>query len=271
MQIVQANSLRRDRPFLQVNAGGLPDDLLEAELFGAEAGAFTGAKKLRVERFEEASGGTLFLDEIGNLTPAGQRKLLRVLQTGEFQRLGSNTARRADVRIICATDADLPHAIRSGTFREDLYFRLNVIELAVPALRDRAEDVEPLAEHFLARHGAHGQRLTLTDDARRALVDHDWPGNVRELENRIQRAALVCPAPALTAADLGLESMASGSARAGGNAAPLRDPERLEVERALEQGRGVVSKAAALLGLSRQALYRRMERVGIEMERRPKG
>src|SRR5688572_1532960 len=189
-EIVQANSRRADKPFVRVNAGGLPDQLLEAELFGAEPGAFTGATKLRVGRFESAHGGTLFLDELGNLSPAGQMKLLRVLQTGEFQRLGSSTTRRADVRLVSATNADLKAEIAAGRFREDLYFRLNVIELSVPALCDRIEDIEPLASHFLAAY-AQASRPSFSSEAWRALEQHDWPGNVRELGNRIQRAVLV--------------------------------------------------------------------------------
>ncbi len=264
-QIVQRASRRKDRPFLEVTAGGLPDELLEAELVGAEAGAYTGAKKLRVGRFEEASGGTLFLDEIGNLSPSGQMKLLRVLQSGEVQRLGSNVTRKTDVRIISATNADLRKAIAAGTFREDLYFRLNVIEIAVPALRDRADDIEPLAEHFLARHRASdGASLTLAKDARRAIVDYDWPGNVRELENRIQRGALVCKGATLTAADLGFGAAPPAASD------EASDGERAEIERLLVAAGGVVSKAAAELGVSRQALYRRMERLGITLERRPK-
>src|SRR4051812_36155563 len=204
-QIVQANSRRKDRPFAQVNAGGLPDELLEAELFGAEAGAYTGAKKLRIGRFEEADGGTLFLDEIGNLSTAGQMKLLRVLQTGEFQRLGSNVTRKTDVRLISATNADLPRAIAQGAFREDLYFRLNVIELGVPALRDRPDDIVPLVQFMLCEHAKEsGVSFELADDAHQALLDHDWPGNVRELQNRIQRATLVCKGSTIVRADLGL-------------------------------------------------------------------
>src|SRR6478735_5305225 len=220
-QIVQANSRRKDKPFVKVNAGGLPDDLLEAELFGAEAGAYTGAKKLRIGRFEEADGGTLFLDEIGNLSNMGQMKLLRVLQTGEFQRLGSNTTRKVDVRLISATNADLPRAIAQGAFREDLFFRLNVIELSIPALRDRADDVLPLAQHLLAQYGAQGGQLfELSQDARQALEDHEWPGNVRELENRIQRATLVCQAPRITAADLGLAGATPSAAAEQPTASP---------------------------------------------------
>jgi DNA-binding NtrC family response regulator len=254
---------------------------LEAELFGAEAGAYTGAKKLRIGRFEEADGGTLFLDEIGNLSMMGQMKLLRVLQTGEFQRLGSNTTRKVDVRLISATNADLTRAIAQGTFREDLYFRLNVIELGIPALRDRADDVLPITEHLLTGYRKGGeQAYELTADAQQALVDHEWPGNVRELENRLQRATLVCQAPRITAADLGLAagagtSQTTATAAAAEAPAPSKpsgtDPERAELERILVESGGVVATAAAMLGVSRQALYRRMDRLGVELERRPKG
>jgi len=267
-----------------VNAGGLPDDLLEAELFGAEAGAFTGAKKLRIGRFEEADGGTLFLDEIANLSLMGQMKLLRVLQTGEFQRLGSNTTRKSDVRLISATNADLPRAIAQGAFREDLFFRLNVIELKIVALRDRPDDILPIAEFLLKRHAErNGGYYELDSEARRALVDHDWSGNVRELENRIQRATLVCQGSRVTAADLGLVVAANGSRRSQPSLEPsftqpaaavgpasAQDPERMEIERVLVESGGVIATAAALLGISRQALYRRMDRLGIELERRPK-
>ncbi|RYZ01735.1 MAG: sigma-54-dependent Fis family transcriptional regulator [Myxococcales bacterium] len=275
-QIVQANSRRKDKPFVKVNAGGLPDELLEAELFGAEAGAYTGAKKLRIGRFEEADGGTLFLDEIGNLSTMGQMKLLRVLQTGEFQRLGSNATRKVDVRLISATNADLPKAIAQGSFREDLYFRLNVIELSIPPLCDRPDDILPLAEHLLQSHQTQsGQAYEMTAAARQALVDYEWPGNVRELENRIQRATLVCQAPRITESDLGLGEGAKASSSASLPAqtvvkASATDPERAELERVLVQSGGVVATAAAMLGVSRQALYRRMDRLGVELERRPK-
>jgi DNA-binding NtrC family response regulator len=287
-QIVQANSRRKDKPFVQVNAGGLPDELLEAELFGAEAGAYTGAKKLRIGRFEEADGGTLFLDEIANLSLMGQMKLLRVLQTGEYQRLGSNTTRKSDVRLISATNADLPRAIAQGAFREDLFFRLNVIELKIVALRDRPDDILPIADFLLSRHAErNGGHYELDSEARRALVDHDWSGNVRELENRVQRATLVCQGPRVTTTDLGLISTSSGS-RSPSQPPPeqpapstqstprapqasLHDPERMDIERVLVESGGVIATAAALLGISRQALYRRMDRLGIELERRPKG
>jgi DNA-binding NtrC family response regulator len=285
-EIVQANSRRKAQPFVSVNAGGLPDQLLEAELFGAEAGAYTGANKLRVGRFEAAHQGTLFLDELGNLSLTGQMKLLRVLQTGEFQRLGSSATRHADVRLISATNADLKAEISAGRFREDLYFRLNVIELRVPALAQRPEDVELLAQHFLARHAA-GRPLTLTPEASLALEQHEWPGNVRELDNRIQRAVLVCEGGPIQPGHLGLEERASSPGLVAGNAQgvprtpsspppsgisqganPLAEAERAVVEGALERAQGVVSRAAAELGLSRQALYRRMDRLAIAIERR---
>lgn len=266
-EIIKANSRRRDRPFVSVNAGGLPDALLDAELFGAEQGAFTGATKTRVGRFEEADKGTLFLDEIGNLSAAGQMKLLRVLQTGELQRLGSNQTRRVDVRIVSATNADLPAMIRAGQFREDLYFRLNVIEIVLPPLRDRQDDILVLAESFLANAARDDQGVpALSDDARKALVEHEWPGNVRELENRVKRALLVRQAALITPEDLGLA--AAARAPQPPVAAPESIGERAEVEKALADARGVVSRAAAMLGLSRQALYRKMERLGIELESR---
>ncbi len=274
-EIVQANSRRRDRPFVKVNAGGLPDQLLEAELFGAEAGAFTGAAKARIGRFEAAHGGTLFLDEIGNLSLVGQQKLLRVLQTGEFERLGSSVTRKVDVRIVSATNVDLAKAIATHRFREDLYFRLNVIELRVPPLADRADEIIPLAERFVAGFAADGSpAAVLSPAAREALLAHDWPGNVRELQNRIQRATLVCAGGTIQVDDLGL----GGAAPSGRppEAPPPTDgddeagPEQAAIEEALIRAKGVVSKAAADLGMSRQALYRRMKRQGIVLERRPR-
>jgi DNA-binding NtrC family response regulator len=268
-EIVQANSRRKDKPFLKVNAGALPDELLESELFGAEAGAFTGAVKRRVGRFEAADGGTLFLDEIGNLSPAGQAKLLRVLQSGEFERLGSSETRQVDVRVLAATNADLREALRDGSFRQDLFFRLNVIELAVPGLRDRPEDVLPLAQRFLWQFAVPGQPpRRLTEAARQALRAHDWPGNVRELMNRIQRAGLVAPGQDLTAEDLGLDG--SAAPRAPDAPTDSADGERRRIEQLLIETGGHVSQAAQRLGVSRQALYRRMEKLGISLERRPR-
>ena len=319
-EIVHANSPRRQQSFVKVNAGGLPDDLLEAELFGAEVGAFTGATKRRIGRFEAADGGTLFLDEIGNLTPKGQMKLLRVLQTGEFERLGSTITRKVDVRIVSATNANLRQMIAAGSFREDLLFRLNVIEIRIPPLRERSEDVLPLAEHFLralgqaarlgealseARNAAAAAAAAALESSRpagvppittapahatpptrfspaavRSMLGHDWPGNVRELQNRIQRAILLCHGGVVEPGDLGLDdaSIAADSVRprhhpvSEPNARSIGNNEDTEAERraivaALETHAGVVARAAAELGLSRQALYRRMDRLGISLER----
>ncbi|HNR92809.1 MAG TPA: sigma-54 dependent transcriptional regulator [Dokdonella sp.] len=253
-EIVQANSSRAKGPFVTVNCGALPSELIEAELFGAEPGAYTGApNRAREGRFEVADGGTLFLDEIGNLPLAGQMKLLRVLETGQFERLGSSRTRHADVRVVSATNADLAAAIRDGRFREDLYYRLNVIELRLPPLAERSDDVLPLAEHFLQG------RATLDASARTALATHAWPGNVRELKNAIERASLLCSDGVVTARDLGLSG-----ARAPGTRLPLdAEPDRASIEAAIQRTRGVISQAAAELGLSRQALYRRMEKMGI--------
>jgi DNA-binding NtrC family response regulator len=284
-QVIQANSRRKDHPLVNVNAGGLPDELLEAELFGAEAGAYTGAKTRRQGRFEAAHGGTLFLDELGNLSPKGQMKLLRVLQTGEFERLGSNQTQRVDVRILSATNADLRRAIESGTFREDLYFRLAVIEIHVPGLADRPDDILPIAEAMLPTFPTEDGRVrALSRAAEDALLEHDWPGNVRELQNRIQRASLVAQGPLIEPSDLDLGE-ASGDRRGSspdGRSSPLTeaalrdtpsrsaepDAEAREILEAIDRARGVISRAAAELGLSRQALYRRMERLGIAVERR---
>lgn len=265
-ELIQRNSAVKNGPFVKVNAGALPSELLEAELFGAEAGAFTGAQKVRDGRFEAADGGTLFLDEVGNLSAHGQTALLRVLQTGEFERLGSNKTRKVKVRLISATNIDLPAAIRAGTFREDLFYRLNVIEIRLPALRDRREDVVPLALHFLKLYGA-GRNLKLADDSVVALRSWAWPGNVRELSNRAQRAAIVCRGDVVTTEDLGLNAVSAASADAEPGA-QLDVDEGRRIERALARHGGVVAHAAAELGLSRQALYRRMRRFGLEVERR---
>jgi len=253
-EIIQANSTARSGPFVRVNTGALPADLLESELFGAEAGAYTGAARAREGRFEAANGGTLFLDEIGNLPMTGQAKLLRVLQTGEFERLGSSQTRRVNVRILSATNASLADAIRQGRFREDLYYRLNVIELQVPPLADRRDDILPLAVHFLE------PGYSLQPGAERALVRHDWPGNVRELRNCIRRACLLAPSTRIAAPDLMLPGSGANGAP---EVPPAREPDRDEIEGALTRHEGVIAKAARDLGLSRQSLYRRMEKLGI--------
>ncbi|WP_313917985.1 sigma-54 dependent transcriptional regulator [Tahibacter sp.] len=252
-EIVHANSAVKNGPFIAVNCGALPNDLIEAELFGADAGAYTGANKAREGRFELADGGTLFLDEIGNLPLSGQIKLLRVLETGQFERLGSGRTRTVKVRVLSATNADLPVMIREGRFREDLFYRLNVIELALPPLRDRTDDILPLAHHFL------GDDVRLADDSRAALLAHTWPGNVRELKNAIQRARVLCRDGVVQPADLGLAAFVRAPVRGAD------EPDRAAIEAALARARGVISQAASELGLSRQALYRRLEKLGISI------
>lgn len=262
-EIVQANSAVASGPFVTLNCGALPTELIEAELFGADAGAYTGANKMREGKFEAADGGTLFLDEIGNLPPAGQMKLLRVLETGRFERLGSNRERQVRVRVISATNADLASMIRDGRFREDLYYRLNTIQIEIPPLGERRDDVLPLARHFLADNPlAAGKRLG--EDAERALLAHPWPGNVRELRNTLQRAALLARGEAIAASDLGLPAApapAPAAANGGGE-----EPDRAAIEAAIERAGGVLAQAAGELGLSRQALYRRLDRLGIKRD-----
>src|ERR1700733_11931412 len=204
-QIVHANSALRAGPFVAVNCGAIPSELIEAELFGAEAGAYTGANRARTGRFEAANGGTLFLDEIGDLPLAGQVKLLRVLETGQFEMLGSSKTRSSRARILSATNADLPQLIREGRFREDLYYRLNVIDIAIPALSERAADILPLARHYL------GPDLEFSEEAAAALLAHEWLGNVRELRNSIERARLLARDNVVTAADLNLPSSPRGA------------------------------------------------------------
>ena len=252
-EIVHANSAVKAGPFVIVNCGALPSELIEAELFGAEAGAYTGANKAREGRFELADGGTLMLDEIGNLPLSGQMKLLRILETGQFERLGSSKTRQVKVRVLSATNADLASMIREGRFREDLFYRLNVIELALPPLAARADDILPLAEHFL------GAAASLSAEARVALTDYAWPGNVRELKNAIQRASLLCRDGTIQPADLGLVARAPAP-----RLSAVAEPDRGAIEAALARASGVISQAAADLGLSRQALYRRLEKLGIE-------
>ncbi|WP_250459585.1 sigma-54-dependent transcriptional regulator [Microbulbifer litoralis] len=255
--IVQANSTLRDGPYLKVNVGALPEELMEAELFGAEAGAYTGAgNRARQGRFEAADGGTLFLDEIGELSASGQVKLLRVLQTGEFQRLGSSQTRRVNVRVLSATNSDLPQQIAAGHFRQDLFYRLNVIELKVPALRDRAEDILPLALAFL--HHGIGQTKQLSPQAQSALVRYHWPGNVRELQNSMQRAAVLTSGDTIEAETLALPQQDTGA-----RAELSFEPSRELLEQTLASCNGIIAQAARELGLSRQALYRRLDKYGI--------
>ena len=249
-EILHANSEVKNGPWVAVNCGALPSELIEAELFGVEAGAFTGAHRTRVGRFEAADGGTIFLDEIGNLPLAGQMKLLRVIESGKFERVGSNATRAAKVRIISATNADLPSMIREGSFREDLYYRINVIEIAIPRLAERRADILPIAESLL------GPELKLSDSARAALEGYSWPGNVRELRNVLERAKLLCREARVSTEDLGLPAVLRRT-RVGD------DLSKESIEEALKASGGMILYAAQALGLSRQALYRRMDRLGM--------
>ena len=252
-EIVQANSSVADGPFIRVNVGAIPAELMSAELFGAEPGAYTGAgSKPRPGRFEAADGGTLFLDELGTLSLEGQVKLLRVLQTGQFERLGSTQTRRVTVRVISATNADLRAAIKAGSFREDLYYRLNVIELPIPALAARRDDILPTARAFL--DDSH----EFSPDAERWLLAHAWPGNVRELQNCVKRACILASGAQIQPADLGLQRAAIAA-----ESSNPAEPDREAVQRALDGAHGVIAIAARELGLSRQALYRRMEKFGL--------
>jgi DNA-binding NtrC family response regulator len=257
---VHAASARAGSAFVAVNAGGLSDGVLESELFGHVKGAFTDARSDRTGCFELADGGTLFLDEIANMPHGQQARLLRVLQTGEFHPVGSSRGRTVDVRVLAATNADVAREVAEGRLREDLVYRLNTVELRLPPLRERRDDIPDLAAAFLARaRGGPGRRLS--PDAMEALLAHAWPGNVRELEHVIERASLLATGGDITSADLLL--------RPRGEAAPrledmtLEQVERYLIERALATQGGNVSEAARVLGLSRSALYRRLASLGI--------
>ncbi|MBI4852169.1 MAG: sigma-54-dependent Fis family transcriptional regulator [Acidobacteria bacterium] len=259
-QALHAVSIRSAKSLVTVNAGGLSEGVFESELFGHVKGAFTDAKAERVGRFELADTGTLFLDEIANMPLNLQAKLLRVLETGEFERVGSSRTRKADVRIISATNADLNEEVNANRFRQDLLFRLNTIEIRLPPLRNRREDIPLLAAHFLRQHSQRYRKkiIGIDDNAMQELLHHSWPGNVRELDHSLERAVLMAQSNTIKSADLGL--------RAGRESAPrledmsLEDVECLLIKKALARYEGNVSRAAEALGLSRSALYRRLQR-----------
>jgi DNA-binding NtrC family response regulator len=258
-QALHSVSLRANRPMVTINAGGVSEGVFESELFGHVKGAFTDAKQDRVGRFELADGSTLFLDEIANVPLSQQQKLLRVLETGEFERLGSSKTRKADVRLISATNADLNAEVAGGRFRQDLLFRLNTIEIKLPALRERREDIPLLAKHFLKTHAQRYRKaLTGFDPAAlQTLVDHTWPGNVRELDHAIERAVLMTQGNTIRVADLGLRTTTDGGGRLEDMS--LEEVEAFLIKKAMARY-GNVSHAAKALGLSRSALYRRLER-----------
>ena len=260
---LHASSPRAPRPMIAVNMGGLSEGLFESEMFGHVKGAFTDARAERMGRFELADGGTLFLDEIANVPLPQQAKLLRVLQTGVVERVGSSKGRRVEVRVLAATNADLREETAAGRFREDLLFRLNTIELHLPALRERREDIAPLAGHFLSRHVTR-YRKSLTGfetDAIQLMLRHAWPGNVRELDHAVERAVLLAQGPAVRAADFALHAGAGAATRL--EDMTLEDVERALIQKALDRAGGNVTQAARALGLSRSAMYRRLQQHGI--------
>jgi DNA-binding NtrC family response regulator len=259
-QWLHAASPRAARPFVAVNLGGLPEGLFESELFGHVKGAFTDAKSDRMGRFELADGGTLFLDEIANIGPTQQGRLLRVLQTGAMERVGSSKTRQIDARIISATNADLAGEVAAGRFRQDLLYRLNTIEIKLPPLRERREDVAPLALHFLRRHAERNRKpaVEIEPAALEALQRAPWPGNVRELDHAVERAVLLSDGPRLTLADFSLGAASGAATRL--EDLTLEEVERLLIQKALARAGGNVSDAAKSLGLSRSALYRRLDR-----------
>ena len=264
-RVLHSISSRRSKPLISVNAGALAEGLFESELFGHVRGAFTDAKTDRVGRFELAAGGTLFLDEIGNVPLNLQAKLLRVIETGEFERVGSSKTQKVNVRLLSATNADLPAEVAQGRFRQDLLFRLNTVEIRLPPLRDRLEDIPVLADYFLKIHRERYRRpiIGFTTEALDALRHHLWPGNVRELDHVIERAVLMSTGNMVTAFDLALEATPDARLSAQLEEMSLEDAERLLIKKALARFEGNANRAAEALGLSRSALYRRLQKYGL--------
>jgi DNA-binding NtrC family response regulator len=256
-------SQRSGRPMVTVNAGGLSDGVFESELFGHVRGAFTDARTDRVGRFELADGGTLFLDEIANMSANQQSKLLRVLETGELERVGSSRTTRVDTRVLSATNADLGQEVAQGHFRQDLLFRLNTVEIRLPSLRERREDIPLLAARFLVERATHYRKPVrgFDEPALRALLEHPWPGNVRELEHAVERGVLMAQDQLIRVSDLGLRAGIDGAGRL--EEMNLEEVECYLIRRALAKFDGNVSQAAQALGLSRSALYRRLRRFGL--------
>lgn len=266
-QMIHQNSRRSEGPLIKINCAALPENLLESELFGHEKGAFTGASARREGRFKAADGGSIFLDEVGELSASTQAKLLRVLQEGEYSPVGSDKTLRADVRVIAATNRDLAQAVAGGDFREDLYYRLNVVNLAMPALRERGEDLIILAEVFLRRFNQKNRRdiKGLSPEARKLMLAHSWPGNVRELINAVERGVIMCQGHLIEPSDLPLEIQGSAgteeeySLRAG---LTVREAEKLLIERTLEATGGNRTRAAEMLGITRKTLQNKIKEFG---------
>jgi DNA-binding NtrC family response regulator len=262
-QTLHAISPRAAKPLVSVNVGGLVEGVFESEMFGHLKGSFTGANTDRIGRFELANGGTLFLDEIANISMNQQSRLLRVIETGEVERVGASKSRNVSVRIISATNADVRREVEEGRFREDLLFRLNTVEIHLPPLRQRKEDIPLLANHFLQRYaGRYRKEMAGFDNgALQAMLDHAWPGNVRELDHALQRAVLMAKGEQLSSADLGLQPRRDGAGRIEDMS--LDDVERFLIKKALEKNDGNVTEAARALGLSRSAMYRRLQKHGL--------
>jgi DNA-binding NtrC family response regulator len=265
-RLLHAASPRDSMPLVAVNAGGLPEGTFESEIFGHVKGAFTDARTDRIGRFELANGGTLFLDEIANVPMRQQAKLLRVLETGELERVGSSHTRRVDVRLLCATNAQLHEEAKLGNFREDLLFRINTVEIHVPALRDRREDIPLLAQHFLARNRTRYRKQVeeFSPAAMQQLMQYPWPGNVRELEHAVERAVLLSHGEEVEPSDLGLAGMrpAAPPLEIMSDSMSIDEVESLLIRKVLRRCNGNVSQAAEALGLSRAALYRRIQKYG---------
>jgi len=269
---IHHHSPRRDRPFVKINCTALPENLMESELFGYEKGAFTGANVTKPGKFEQADTGTVFLDEIGDVPPAIQVKLLRILQEREFERLGSNKVRHIDVRVLAATNVDLREALEQGTFREDLYYRLNVMPISIPPLRERREDIPFLAEHFVQKlwKDVGSVAHAISEEAIQKLMQYHWPGNVRELENVIERSLVLASGPELTAADIRLDSAprahrpSAGSEYGIPEGMTLDEYEKAIIRDALKRANNNKSQAARMLGLTRNALRYRLTQMGIE-------
>ncbi|HEU4887381.1 MAG TPA: sigma-54 dependent transcriptional regulator, partial [Thermoanaerobaculia bacterium] len=275
---IHHNSLRLSRNFVKVNCAALQENLLESELFGHEKGAFTGADKQRIGRFEQADGGTLFLDEIGDMSPSTQAKILRVLQEHEFERLGGTRTLRVDVRLIAATNRDLPGMVQGGQFREDLYYRLNVVSIEMPPLRERKDDIVPLAGSFIRRFAGELKKKIegLELDAQKLLMRYNWPGNIRELENTIERAMLLAEGRAIAADDLrlGESPTATGGGRDHASVVkipptgiPLEDIERHALVEALKMSNWVQKDAAELLSISPRVMNYKIKTLGLEFPR----
>lgn len=263
--LVHQNSSRADAPFISVNMGGIPDGIFESELFGHVKGAFTDAKENRIGRFELAAGGTLFLDEVANMPLAQQQKLLRALETREFERVGSSRTQRFDARLVVATNADLDQEVAQGRFRMDLLYRLNTIVVRLPPLRERLEDIEPLALSSLSKYTKKYRKpaLLFADSALDAMRAYEWPGNIRELDHALERAVLTCRSERITEAELGLRRSAASPASANIDDMSLEEVEAYLIRRALARCDGRANDAAQALGLSRSAFYRRMQRYGL--------